>query len=129
VKAQPLRAGFCRGFYRVLENSEEPQHEDQADGNTQQPKDNRHSASPASSQSENAHDGGVFPSERLQIFEHWVLERSSVETQMDEILVAGVPPSMEERQARRMQFLERRDEAARLLLDDLRRRQGRCGFK
>jgi hypothetical protein len=39
---------------------------------------------------------------------------------------------MDERQARRMRFLaliERRDEAARLLLDDLRRRQGRSDFK
>lgn len=61
-----------------------------------------------------------------ELYEHWMIERSSVETQMDEILAAGVPPSMEERQARRMQFLaliERRDVAARLLLDDLRRRQ------
>jgi hypothetical protein len=67
-----------------------------------------------------------------ELFEHWVLERSSVETQMDEILATGVPPSMDERQARRMRFLaliERRDEAARLLLDDLRRRQGRSDFK
>jgi hypothetical protein len=63
-----------------------------------------------------------------ELFQHWVLERSSVETQMDEILAAGVPGSMEERQTRRMQFLaliERRDVAARLLLDDLRRRQAR----
>jgi hypothetical protein len=63
-----------------------------------------------------------------ELFEHWVLERSSVETQMDEILAAGVPPSIDERQARRMRFLaliERRDVAARLLLDDLRRRQAR----
>jgi hypothetical protein len=44
---------------------------------------------------------------------------------MDEILAAGVPTSPMERQARQMQFLaliERRDVAARLLLDDLRRR-------
>jgi hypothetical protein len=44
-----------------LENSEKPEHEDQTDGNTQQPKDNRHSTSPAFSQSNNAHYGGVFP--------------------------------------------------------------------
>jgi hypothetical protein len=61
-----------------------------------------------------------------EVFQHWAHERYSVEAQMDEILAAGVPPSVEERQARQIRFLaliERRDVAARLLLDDLRRRQ------
>jgi hypothetical protein len=61
-----------------------------------------------------------------EVFQHWARERDSVEAQMDEILAAGVPRSMDERQARQMRFLaliERRDDAARLLLDDLRRRR------
>ena len=60
-----------------------------------------------------------------EVFQHWAHERSSVEAQMDEILTAGVPTSPMERQTRQMQFLaliERRDVAAGLLLDDLRRR-------
>lgn len=63
------------------------------------------------------------------LFKHWTHERSAVEAQMDEILAGGVPTSAMERQTRQVQFMaliERRDVAARLLLDDLRRRQARC---
>lgn len=62
-------------------------------------------------------------------FQNWVTERQSVEAQMDEILASRVPPAPEERQVRRVQFLaliERRDIAARSLLNDLRRRQSQC---
>lgn len=64
-----------------------------------------------------------------EAFQHWVLERSAVEAQMDEILTSRLPVASEERQARRVRFLaliERRDVAARSLLDDLRRRQSQC---
>jgi hypothetical protein len=52
-------------------------------------------------------------------FQHWFVERSAVEAQMDELITGGLPSAREERQARHLRFLallERRDVAARELL-------------
>ena len=52
-------------------------------------------------------------------FQYWQRERDAVETEMNELLTAGLPASSEDRQIRHIQFqalVERREAAARSLL-------------
>src|ERR1700694_424696 len=58
-------------------------------------------------------------------FQDWRRERDAVEQEMDHLIAAGVPASLEERQVRRTRyaaFIERREAAARNLLQSDRRR-------
>ena len=70
--------------------------------------------------------------QQCDAFQHWLCERSAVEAQMDDLLAAGLPTSSEERLTRQIQFMslvERRDAAARDLLQrlpSLRRRKSPC---
>ena len=58
-------------------------------------------------------------------FQDWQRERDAVEQEMDHLIAAGMPNSVEERQVRRTRFaalIERREAAARNLLQSDRRR-------
>jgi hypothetical protein len=58
-------------------------------------------------------------------FQDWQRERDAVEQEMDHLIAAGVPASLEERQVRRTRYaalIERREAAARNLLQSDRRR-------
>jgi hypothetical protein len=58
-------------------------------------------------------------------FENWRRECDAVQREMDRLITAGRPQSMEERQVRQLQFtalIERRDAAARSLLQISSRR-------
>src|ERR1700682_806575 len=58
-------------------------------------------------------------------FQDWRRERDAVEQEMDHLIAAGVPASLEERQVRRTRYaalIERREAAARNLLQSDRRR-------
>jgi hypothetical protein len=52
-------------------------------------------------------------------FQDWSRERAEIEKEMDRLIAAGRPSTVEERQVRQLQFtalIERRDTAARNLL-------------
>ena len=62
---------------------------------------------------------------RDEAFQDWRRERDAVEQEMDHLIAAGMPSSVEERQVRRTRFaalVERREAAARNLLQSDRRR-------
>jgi hypothetical protein len=64
--------------------------------------------------------------QQCDAFQSWLCERSAVEVQLNELFAAGLPTSREERQARKIRFLallERRDAAARDLLQVIPRRE------
>jgi hypothetical protein len=59
-------------------------------------------------------------------FQNWRRECEAVQKEMDRLIIAGRPHSMEERQVRQLQFtalIERRDAAARNLLQTCARRE------
>jgi hypothetical protein len=59
-------------------------------------------------------------------FQQWRQECEAVQREMDRLIAAGRPQSPEERQVRQLQFtalIERRDAAARTLLQTAMRRE------
>jgi len=60
------------------------------------------------------------------VFQQWRQECEAVQKEMDRLIAAGRPQSPEERQVRQLQFtalIERRDAAARTLLQTAVRRE------
>jgi proline racemase len=64
------------------------------------------------------------------VFQDWRRECEAVQREMDRLITAGRPQSPEERQVRQLQFtalIERRDAAARSLLQSSRRASDQQG--